>query len=138
MQLVSINILETILSLTPDLVNSANKSMKITRMNDSLNHYLHKAAGRELKRECKTAEPVKLGQVVVTSGCKLPATHVIHAARPNYYTTKGMGKFDLLAQCYRSALVEGIKNGFKTIAFPCLAAGGCGFPPRVAARTVCP
>jgi O-acetyl-ADP-ribose deacetylase (regulator of RNase III) len=46
-----------------------------------------------------------------------------------------MGKFNLLTECYRGALRTARENNIKTIAFPCLATGGCGFPSRVAART---
>lgn len=58
---------------------------------------------------------------------------MIHAARPDY-SGRGLGKLNILTQCYRAALKMAISHGIKTIAFPCLAAGACGFPSRVAAR----
>lgn len=116
------------------IVNSANRAMKITRVNDTLNYYIHKRAGPGLQRECKAAGEVKTGQVRITSGCDLPSTYVIHAARPHYSGSRGMGKFNILTECYRSSLKTAMNHGIKTIAFPCLAAGGCGFPSRVAAR----
>ena len=45
-----------------------------------------------------------------------------------------MGQFNLLTECYRGSLKAAMGHGIKTLAFPCLAAGGCGFPSRVAAR----
>ncbi len=45
-----------------------------------------------------------------------------------------MGSYNVLTECYRSALRMASNYEFKTIAFPCLGAGGCGFPSRVAAR----
>jgi O-acetyl-ADP-ribose deacetylase (regulator of RNase III) len=116
------------------IINSANRAMKITRVPDSLNHYIHKAAGPSLKRECKTLGRVKDGAVRITAGYDLPAQYIIHAARPQYSGGKGMGKLNVLTQCYRAALKTAMDHDIRTIAFPCLAAGGCGFPPRVAAR----
>lgn len=56
------------------IVNSANRSMEDIRPNDSLNHYIHKAAGPGLRRECKAAGGrVKAGAVRLTSGCDLPS-----------------------------------------------------------------
>ena len=59
---------------------------------------------------------------------------IIHAARPRYSGSRGMGQFNVLTECYRSALKMATNYEFKTIVFPCLGAGGCGFPSRVAAR----
>ncbi|KAF2787070.1 hypothetical protein K505DRAFT_379832 [Melanomma pulvis-pyrius CBS 109.77] len=116
------------------IVNSANGAMKITRVSETLNNRIHKQAGPGLQRECKAAGKVKTGQVRITSGCDLPSTYVIHAARPQYSGSKGTKKFSILTECYRNALKTAMNHGIKTIAFPCLAAGGCGFPSRRAAR----
>ncbi|KAF2005380.1 hypothetical protein P154DRAFT_457349 [Amniculicola lignicola CBS 123094] len=116
-------------------VNSANKAMRITKNSESLNHYVHQRAGREMKKELKVAGKVKPGQVRLSSGYALFAKYVIHAARPNYSGAyKGMGQFNILTECYRSALKVAMNKGIKTLAFPSLGAGGCGFPPRVSAR----
>jgi O-acetyl-ADP-ribose deacetylase (regulator of RNase III)/tetratricopeptide (TPR) repeat protein len=116
------------------IVNSANGAMKTTGLDGSLNNHIHKQAGPGLQRECKAAGKIKPGQARLTSGCDLPASYVIHAARPQYSGSKGMGKFKVLTECYRSSLKTAMNHGIKTIAFPCLAAGGCGFPSRVAAK----
>lgn len=113
------------------IVNSANRAMKTTPMSDSLNRRIHKAAGPELKKECKTLERAKEGDVRLTRGYNLPAQYIIHAARPQYAGSKGTGKLNTLTQCYRNALKAAMNHGITTIAFPCLAAGGCGFPSRV-------
>lgn len=116
------------------IVNSANRSNKVTRSNDNLNYYIHKAAGPGLLRECKQVGRIKEGQSKLTAGYNLPASYVIHAARPQYYGSKGMAKLNSLTECYRSSLKLALSHGIETIAFPSLGAGGCGFPPRVAAR----
>ena|SRR5690349_24834142 len=64
----------------------------------------------------------------------LPSFRVIHAARPGYSGNKGMGQFNVLTECYRSALKMASMYEFKSLALPCLGTGGCGFPSRVAAR----
>lgn len=66
------------------IVNSANRAMKITRTNDSLNRFMHLTAGPELNEECRRLGRVKVGEVRLTSGYALPCAHVIHAARPQY------------------------------------------------------
>ncbi|KAF2738524.1 hypothetical protein EJ04DRAFT_573686 [Polyplosphaeria fusca] len=117
------------------IINSANRAMKITRSIDSLNYAIHKAAGPGLERECKSIGRVKIGQVRMTSAHNLPSTYIIHAARPQYAgSTKGKGQVNLLTECYRGAFKTARENNIRTLAFPCLAAGGCGFPSRVAAR----
>ncbi|KAF1850975.1 uncharacterized protein K460DRAFT_382512 [Cucurbitaria berberidis CBS 394.84] len=116
------------------IVNSANSAMKITKSPETLNHAVHKAAGPGMRQEAKSKGKVKAGQVELTHGYDLPSPWVIHASRPQYSASKGMGEFNVLTQCYRSALKMALNYDFKQIAFPCLGTGGCGFPPRVAAR----
>jgi O-acetyl-ADP-ribose deacetylase (regulator of RNase III) len=45
-----------------------------------------------------------------------------------------MGEFNILTECYRSALKMAGNYEMKTVAFPCIGTGLSGFPPRVAAR----
>ncbi|KAF2272780.1 uncharacterized protein EI97DRAFT_436707 [Westerdykella ornata] len=117
------------------IVNSANQFMKVTGTGDSLNHYLHLAAGPSLLQECKKIGRVAPGAVRLTGGYKLPCRYVIHAARPSYGgAVGGTGKLNVLSECYRGALQLAMDNDITTIAFPCIGSGGCGFPPRVAAR----
>jgi O-acetyl-ADP-ribose deacetylase (regulator of RNase III) len=117
------------------IINSANRALKITRTNDSLNHIIHRCAGPGLQRECKAHGRIKAGAVALTSAYNLPSKYVMHAARPQYTGSPvSMGKFNVLEQCYRNALRRALDHDIKTIAFPCLGAGGCGFPPKVAAR----
>ncbi|KAF2866630.1 hypothetical protein BDV95DRAFT_584351 [Massariosphaeria phaeospora] len=117
------------------IVNSANRAMNVdeSESETTLNYHVHDAAGPALKRELETMGRVENGQVVLTFGHELPAQYIIHAASPNY-RPEGMGKFNLLTECYRAALKMAMSRGFKTIAFPCISAGFSGFPPRVAAR----
>ncbi|KAJ4407377.1 hypothetical protein N0V91_003961 [Didymella pomorum] len=116
------------------IVNSANAVLKLSRDPATLNYSIHKAGGLGLTEEAKSKGKLKPGQATLTGGHNLPCTHVIHAARPHYGANKGMGQFNVLTECYRSSLRVAQMYELKTVAFPCLGAGGCGFPPRVAAR----
>ncbi|KAJ4367074.1 hypothetical protein N0V83_007604 [Neocucurbitaria cava] len=116
------------------IVNSANSGMKITNSPETLNHAVHKAGGPGLTKEARSKGKVKAGQVELTHGHDLPSAWVIHASRPRFSGSKGMGHFNVLTECYRSALRMALNYEFKQIAFPCLGTGGCGFTPRVAAR----
>ncbi|KAJ4989340.1 hypothetical protein SVAN01_05065 [Stagonosporopsis vannaccii] len=116
------------------IVNSANVALKPSRNRPTLDHHIHKAGGPKLSEEAKSRGRLKPGQAALTGGYNLPCAYVIHAARPQYGKNKGMGQFNILTECYRSALKTAHIAGFKTVAFPCLGAGGCGVPPRVAAR----
>ena len=116
------------------IVNSANSHLKVTRAPNTLNYAVHKAAGPGLAKETKSKAKVKPGQVELTHGHDLPSAWVIHAVRPQYSGSKGMGQFNVLTECYRSALKMATNYELKKIAFPCLGAGGCHFPSRIAAR----
>ncbi|KAF2205846.1 hypothetical protein GQ43DRAFT_459672 [Delitschia confertaspora ATCC 74209] len=120
------------------IINSANSSLKVTRMSDSLCRYIHEAAGPNLKRECRsinaTTGLAKTGEARITAGYGLPCKKVIHAIRPRYSESTSTAKFQLLTKCYQESLIVAMENEIKTIAFPTLAAGGCGFPPQMAAR----
>ncbi|KAJ4363333.1 hypothetical protein N0V95_001106 [Ascochyta clinopodiicola] len=116
------------------IVNSANNSMKASKGPTTLNYSVHKAGGPKLSEEAKLKGKLKSGQAALTGGYNLPCDYVIHASRPQYSTNKGMGQFNILTECYRSVLRIALVQGIKSVAFPCLGAGGCGFPPRVAAR----
>ncbi|KAH6622381.1 hypothetical protein C7974DRAFT_398175 [Boeremia exigua] len=116
------------------IVNSANNSLGTSKNRSTLNYHIHKAGGSKFSEEAASKGRLKPGQITLTSGHDLPCAHVIHASRPQYSNNHGMRQFNVLTDCYRNTLKIALISGFKTVAFPCLGAGGCGFPPRVAAR----
>ncbi|KAF2854408.1 hypothetical protein T440DRAFT_417405 [Plenodomus tracheiphilus IPT5] len=115
------------------IVNSASSVMLPTRAETTLNGAVYRAAGPGLREETKLKSKLKAGQTELSHGHNLPSTWIIHAARPRYARSKGMGQFNALTECYRSALKMANNYEFKTIAFPCIGTGS-GFPPRIAAR----
>ena len=81
------------------------------------------AAGvAELTAACRSLGSCATGQVQVTSAFKLAAKIIIHAVGP-----RGSDRPDLLASCYREALLVLTRRGLRSIAFPCISTGVYGF-----------
>lgn len=72
------------------------------------------------------------GEARITPGFKLPARFVIHTVGP-IYRDGHHGEAGKLANCYRSSLSLAVKNGCKSIAFPCISTGIYGYPIEDAA-----
>jgi len=117
------------------IVNNAPTDWKMSSGTNTLLHStIFKAGGPGLVQEAKSKANIEIGQVELTHGHDLPSSWIIHAAGPRYTGSKGYGQFKVLSSCYQNTLKLAVSCGIKTIAFPCLGTGGCGFPPRVAAR----
>jgi O-acetyl-ADP-ribose deacetylase len=73
------------------------------------------------------------GEVRLTRGYRLPASHVIHTVGPMW---KGgaAGEQRILESCYRSCVGIARSQGFRDIAFPAIATGIYGFPREEAAK----
>lgn len=88
---------------------------------------IHKAAGKQLLKECKTLGGCECGHSKITKGYNLPASYVIHTVGPQDKDSS------LLADCYKSALELMKLKGLRTIAFPCISTGVFGYPNEEAA-----
>ncbi len=93
---------------------------------------IHRAAGPELERECRPLAPIRPGEAVITGAYGLPNRHVVHCLGPVYGRDEPAG--ELLAECYRKALVLAEREGADSIAFPAISTGAFGFPLREAAK----
>lgn len=78
--------------------------------------------------------PIKPGEAVISSGHNLPSPWVIHCLGPVYKVDKPSD--ELLAACYSNALRLADEKRLGRVAFPAIATGAFGFPPKAAA-TLC-
>ncbi|HUI44140.1 MAG TPA: macro domain-containing protein [Terriglobia bacterium] len=92
---------------------------------------IRNAGGPAIQEDCDRLGPVALGEAAVTTGGRLKALFVIHAASMHL---GGRTTAESLRLATRHSLSRAEEKGLKSIAFPAVGTGIAGFPMPECAR----
>lgn len=94
---------------------------------------IHRAAGAELRAECRLLGSCAMGDAKITGAYRLPCKYVIHTVGPVWHGGEE-GEEAALRSCYSRSLALAARHGCQTVAFPILSAGTFGYPRAQALR----
>jgi O-acetyl-ADP-ribose deacetylase (regulator of RNase III) len=120
------------------IVNAANSTLF---GGGGVDGAIHAKGGPQILEACREIRRTRFprglptGEVVLTTGGRLPARYVIHTVGP--ITRIGHEPdASMLASCYRNSLALAADTGLLSIAFPAISTGAFGYPPERAAPVV--
>jgi O-acetyl-ADP-ribose deacetylase (regulator of RNase III) len=109
---------------TDAIVNAANNDLILGA---GVAGAIRRKGGDEIQRECDAIGSIPLGYAAITSGGKLKAPFVIHAASMEL---GGITTAQNLKGCTAHALRIAAERNLKSIAFPALGTGIARFPMK--------
>ncbi len=104
------------------IVNAANNDLQL---GGGVAGAIRRKGGPAIQEECDRIGPIAIGEAAITTGGKLKARYVIHAASMQL---GGRTTADSLRASTRNSLARAAEKGLKTIAFPAVGTGIAGFP----------
>src|SRR5690606_26264268 len=116
----------------PDVVAVVNAANAELTTGGGVAGAIHRSAGPELYKECKSLAPIKPGEAVITNGYGLPNIYIIHCLGPVYGRDKP--EEELLESCYTRAIQLAEENKISSIAFPAISTGAFGYPFKQATQ----